>query len=953
MRKKRVMKQATAIAICSAMAATNVLPAFAADLAPKYTYNGANGTVFEKISHSGSGTETADGIVDYTGKGTIAPYVQGESEEGNGDRGQSYSYASLSYGDWVYVNTMYGGLGVNAILKIGLGDMDKDKAQALIQAMYNGNMYTGEPDGDDAGGVLLKFNTKTGETKILMSKHTNGIIPTFRSAVEMNGKLYFVGMVMDTSNKELTAKEFATASAVQNGFPCIYEVDPENNDALTCVYNCVDTEGFRKLVKDNVFTSTRAIGTYQDAMIAGCLDTDGVFLTASKDPSQGQDSFHVIADMNDLFNYPAYHRTDVNGGGGIYQVVEYNNALYVVVCTGTPETKNESGTLQTFAIVKGVCNGDVTDKNAWSWSVLAGDKEDGAKYPFGLDEERISAGACTLQVYDGYLYIGEYNDVSSALQGFALRKDFTTQATNLEQSINLYRMDTNENIEKVVGDPTEAFPTSLTGLGSGYTSSTGEKLGTHMNQYTWQTTVYNDKLYVGTMDTTTLLEPIAQFTNGDLLDMSAEEWKSQIDYLRVLIELMKEKPEEEEPAPEKPEEAPDSEEQEEIQDEKQNEDQDKEQDEMENPESAEDQNEEETSSEEGTDNQDGAEGNADPDERKPEESTPEELVDEAVKAAQETSQEEGNKEEVSLTYKQKNEMIKAVTRGMIPTDFFSFDIAEDLTKVNEAANEVKDFIDSKDRTGLEESYSELFEQYQEVKDQLPEDVSSKYDELLNDATKENIKALARSVKYLRTSESGFDLFEITSNDDGSISVEKVTTDGFGDRFNHGLRIFENTDDYWVIGTANPFYGTQLWRTENLEENGDGKDSEDSKDPEDGKAPEDGKDSEDTQNPVKEPVKEEAEPGKTPVNDGKGNENTAGTIKTGDSSMVGALGSTATISGLTAGAAAIRNSGTIQNPDPSDSTQNPDMKAWFQTVIEKMQQMKEKVLTHIKSLWNFR
>ena len=100
-----------------------------------------------------------------------------------------------------------------------------------------------------------------------------------------------------------------------------------------------------------------------------------------------------------------------------------------------------------------------------------------------------------MQEYDGYLYIGEYNDVSSALREFALRKDFTTQATNLEQSINLYRMDADEHIEKVVGDPTEAFPTSLTGLGSGYTSSNGEKLGTHMNQYTWQTTVYNDKFF--------------------------------------------------------------------------------------------------------------------------------------------------------------------------------------------------------------------------------------------------------------------------------------------------------------------------------------------------------------------------------------------------------------------------------------------------------------------------
>ena len=45
MRKKRVIKQATAIAICSAMAATNVFPAFAADLAHKYTYQGANGTM--------------------------------------------------------------------------------------------------------------------------------------------------------------------------------------------------------------------------------------------------------------------------------------------------------------------------------------------------------------------------------------------------------------------------------------------------------------------------------------------------------------------------------------------------------------------------------------------------------------------------------------------------------------------------------------------------------------------------------------------------------------------------------------------------------------------------------------------------------------------------------------------------------------------------------------------
>ena len=43
-------------------------------------------------------------------------------------------------------------------------------------------------------------------------------------------------------------------------------------------------------------------------------------------------------------------------------------------------------------------------------------------------------------------------------------------------------------------------------------------------------------------------------------------------------------------------------------------------------------------------------------------------------------------------------------------------------------------------------------------------------------------------------------------------MNTITSNGFGDRYNHGLRIFEETDNYWLVGTANPFYGTQLWRT---------------------------------------------------------------------------------------------------------------------------------------------
>lgn len=713
------------------------------------TYSKGNYT-FEKISHPDSPLESADGIVDYVGNGSVAPFVDGESE-GNGDRGQSYSYASAVYGDWVYINTMYGGLGVSSILGVGMSGLTAEQSKAMMDVMYNGNLYTGEPDGQYAGGILLKFNVKTGETKILMSRDVNGKIPTFRSAIERDGKLYFVGMVVDTS--KLTQQEIKTAIAMQNGFPCIYEVDPENNDKLTCIYDCVDVEGFRQLVADKVFTSTRAICNFKDSVIAGCLDTDGVFLSASNDPSQGQESFKVIATMEDLFNYPAYHRQDVNGGGGIYQVIEFNGKLYVVICTGTEESKDaQTGTLKTFAIVRGECNGKVTDRDAWKWTVLVGDEDDGAKYPFGIDKERVSCGACTLEVYKDYLYIGDYNDVSSALQGFVLKKDLKTQATNLEQSINLYRMDKDENIEMIVGDPTEQFPEGgISGMGSGYE--------THMSQYTWQTTVYEGKLYVSTMDTTTLLEPIAQFTNGDLVNMSEEEWAKQINYIKVFVELMK--------------------------------------------------------------------GNASGFDARNRSTSADELIDNAINSinAKNVSlvNRSANAVKVTITSDQRKSLKEAILNGEFNNNKLSSSSQKALDEINSYLDELTKLYNTKNYSLFSNIYQYVLDKLASI--EIPDSVQALYDMIMSYATQDNINALLRCIPYMSTSTAGFDLYEIDQKADGSVTINTITNNGFGDRFNHGLRIFAKTTDYFVIGTANPFNGTQLWRRPNSDKddlNYDGK-----------------------------------------------------------------------------------------------------------------------------------
>ena len=169
-----------------------------------------NGYTFEKISHASDGTESPDGVVDYLGDRKLTSYVDGVSEPGNGDSVQSYSYCAATYGDWIYMGTMYGALSAYSQVKNSLtgSGISEDAAVAVIDAMYNGMLNKGrEDDGYYAGSVFFKFNVKTGETKILMSRDLyyqgkcDGV-PIFRNACEYNGKLYFVGLVSNGSALE-------------------------------------------------------------------------------------------------------------------------------------------------------------------------------------------------------------------------------------------------------------------------------------------------------------------------------------------------------------------------------------------------------------------------------------------------------------------------------------------------------------------------------------------------------------------------------------------------------------------------------------------------------------------------------------------------------------------------------------------------------------------------------
>ena len=495
-------------------------------------YYNKNGYTFEKLSHPEKDVKVADGIVDYLGDGAVDVVTDPEAEGYNaGDRGQNYAWAAVGYGDWIYVGTCYAAIGNTlSLMKSSLGDEFDDKVlKATFDALYNGTFFLEEADGGKPKGVLTKINTKTGETKVLMSGTLNGHTPLFRNAIEYHGKLYFCGSV----------------GGGGIGFlPSVWQVDPETDECKVVYAGLNSAKDYAAAYKQGISTGIRGMCVYNDQLVISNVTMDAATgkssatLLISSDPEKG---FTQIADSDSLFNYPAYRYSDSIYGGSIWDMVEYNNSLYVSICTGTEDNMPNNNTMQSFALVRGDQNADGT----FTWTPVAGDqKKDGARYTFGIDPERTRSGAANLMVFNDYLYIGEYNDEEIALERILFSKtgknadgqfggglDCRFLNANLDQSVNLYRMDKNENMELVVGNSTKMFPNgSLSGLKSGF--------GRNENQYIWRMEVYDGKLYVGTHDASSLMECFGQFVNGNLLKRTPSEWKDQWNYLKALMEAL-------------------------------------------------------------------------------------------------------------------------------------------------------------------------------------------------------------------------------------------------------------------------------------------------------------------------------------------------------------------------------------------------------------------------------
>ena len=720
MHLNEIAKRITALALGAALLTATALPAFA-EGTQKITYNAGNYT-FEKISHPTKGTMSADGIVDYIGDGAVNVITDPSDPNYNaGDRGQNYSWSAVAYGDWMYVGTCYSSMGNTLTLMQNiLGDkFDKDVMEAGLKAMFNGTFYYGHEDGADSGGILVKVNTKTGEIKLLMSNSLNGYAPLFRNAIAYNGKLYFCGSVHVNG---------------KSGLPSVYEIDPKDDSYKAVYVGLSSMQDYGAAYKKGISTGIRGMCVYNGKLVISNVFADattgksGATILASSNPSEG---FTVIASQDDLFDYPAYTYRDSIYGGSVWDMVEYNGHLYVSICTGTEENAPDDNTMQSFAIVRGDEKADGT----FTWTPLIGDqKKDGARYTFGIDPERTRSGAANLIVYKDHLYIGEYNDEQIAMERILFNKtgegsdgslggvDCSFVNANLEQSVNLYRMDKDENIELLVGDATTMFPNGgISGIGSGF--------GHNENQYIWRMEVYDGKLYIGTFDTSSLLEPIGQFSNGDIIGMTPEQWATQLQYIKELLELLYEK------------------------------------------------------------------NNTNPVDTYEMQATPETATPETAMYMDDMA--------VEVEDSFASEAADLTDMMEIAPDVLGNDTEMGVLS---SENSVEDRITS--LQDFSDYYETMLDQYEQLAAEydLGDDLKAAFEKLLNQETWDKIKSVLVCLHYMRTASRGFDMY-VTSD---GVNFETLTTSGFGDPYNHGLRVFAVTNQGLCMGTANPFYGTQLW-----------------------------------------------------------------------------------------------------------------------------------------------
>ena len=323
--------------------------------------------------------------------------------------------------------------------------------------------------------------------------------------------------------------------------------------------------------------------------------------------------------------------------------------------------------------------------------------------------------------------------------------------------------DGNENFEMLAGEANNKYFGDSKGTIDGNTMLSGlgdsDEQSRHLNQYVWRMQSYNGKLYVGTFDISDLAYPATQFANGDILKRTPEEWKKQIEYIKIFFDSLKKN----------------------------------------------DQNG--TSGTIGTDSQEASK----PSESESQETTKpsdddimplnEGEASESDQAAQ-AVEEAGKTDEVAADVATMQQLLEDMGADLNSKQ-------TDVVSPDGVAPQAAETYTLDDRYQFLTSLQRLLDLYNKNKQYLPEFITNELDKWLTEENLENFIDFVGVLSYLHYSNDETRGFDLIVSSDGT-NFQTISRNGFGDNNNHGLRVFAVTDSGLAIGTANPYHGTQVW-----------------------------------------------------------------------------------------------------------------------------------------------
>lgn len=261
-------------------------------------------------------------------------------------------------------------------------------------------------------------------------------------------------------------------------------------------------------------SSVGAMGVHEAKLYFGLMITD-TDLRIMESAAPSKNNWNIVADLNDFNNIP---NVDIGSGrsGGIFDLISYNGYLYAIIGSGNKPI-NESG----FLIFKGKYIGLMakeSNRYGWKWDMIVGPN---GKYEAGMGINSYAiATPFKYKASDGkeYVYVGTFSNVIQSTQKL-ISFDFSYLYENFVKPTQLYRFDENDNWEMIIGTPSENEPLQIR-IGNYKAGFIPDNSGINYssNHYIWRMAEYNEKLFLGTFDSSSLYDYLIPKNIPDYID---------------------------------------------------------------------------------------------------------------------------------------------------------------------------------------------------------------------------------------------------------------------------------------------------------------------------------------------------------------------------------------------------------------------------------------------------